>query len=82
MCFLPYSYLRPVHPAELALRSPVTRLLLESSLNNVFASCRSPTTALDLAALKSSPEILHIIQIDVIDEINIKAGPGWLFKSY
>jgi hypothetical protein len=48
----------------------------------VFAICRSPTTALDLEALKSSPEILHIIQINVIDEINIKAGPGWLFTSY
>ncbi|OAX32364.1 NAD(P)-binding protein [Rhizopogon vinicolor AM-OR11-026] len=52
----------------------ITRQLLESSSNTVFASCRSPATAFDLDALKSSPGTLHIIQIDVMDEISIKAG--------
>ncbi|KAG0696630.1 NAD(P)-binding protein [Suillus ampliporus] len=52
----------------------LTRQLLESSSNIVFATCRSPATAFALDALKSGPGILHVIQIDVMDEISIKAG--------
>ncbi|KAG1729354.1 uncharacterized protein EDB91DRAFT_814851 [Suillus paluster] len=52
----------------------LTRQLLESSSNTVFATCRSPATAFALDALKSSSGILHVVQIDVMDEVSIKAG--------
>ncbi|KAH0832241.1 hypothetical protein J3R83DRAFT_13215 [Lanmaoa asiatica] len=52
----------------------MTRQLLQTPTNTVFATCRSPSVATDLSALASSPGTLHIIELDVADEASIKAG--------
>ncbi|KAF8552772.1 NAD(P)-binding protein [Imleria badia] len=51
-----------------------TRQLLQTPTNTAFATCLSPSTATDLAALASSPGTLHIVKLDVADEASIKAG--------
>ncbi|KAH7927686.1 NAD(P)-binding protein [Leucogyrophana mollusca] len=57
-----------------------TRQLLQSASNTVFATCRSPATALDLSALASSAGKLHIVQLDVADETSIKKGTAEVLK--
>ncbi|KIJ61072.1 hypothetical protein HYDPIDRAFT_138183 [Hydnomerulius pinastri MD-312] len=57
-----------------------TRQLLQSPSNTVFASCRSPSTATDLAALASSPGTLYIVQLDVADVASIKSGCDEVLK--
>jgi NAD(P)-dependent dehydrogenase (short-subunit alcohol dehydrogenase family) len=54
----------------------LVRQLIPSSSNIIIASCRDPTTADDLNALKSHSNAgnLHIIQLDVTDEQSIKAA--------
>ncbi|KIJ62391.1 hypothetical protein HYDPIDRAFT_114479 [Hydnomerulius pinastri MD-312] len=58
-----------------------TRQLLQSPWHTVFASCRSPSTATDLAALSSSgPGTLHIVQLDVTNEESIKSGAAEVLR--
>lgn len=58
----------------------ITRQLLQTSTNIVFATCRSPSTATDLATLASSPGTLHIVKLDVSDEASIKVGTNEVLR--
>ena len=52
----------------------ITRQLLRSASNTVFATCRSPSTAVELQKLNQSPDIkgkIHIVQLDQDDEQSI-----------
>ncbi|KAH7928766.1 NAD(P)-binding protein [Leucogyrophana mollusca] len=51
-----------------------TRQLLQDPSTTVFASCRSPSSASELAALASSPGKLHIVQLDVASPESIEKG--------
>ena len=51
----------------------LTRQLLTKSSNIVVATCRNPSGAKDLSALKETAKgALHIAQIDVSDEDSIR----------
>lgn len=58
----------------------ITRQLLQTPTNIVFATCRSPSTATDLATLASSPGTLHIVKLDVSDEASIKVGTNEVLR--
>ncbi|KAH7905319.1 hypothetical protein BJ138DRAFT_1138313 [Hygrophoropsis aurantiaca] len=51
-----------------------TRQLLQDPSFTVFASCRTPSSAKELAALSSSPGTLHIIQLDAGSTESIESG--------
>ena len=65
---------RILESASRGIGLETTRQLLQTPTNTVFATCRSPSTATDLAALASSPGTLHIVELDVAEEASIKAG--------
>lgn len=67
-------YSRTFERASRGIGLEITRQLLQTPTNTVFATCRSPSTATDLAALASSPGTLYIVKLDVADEASIKAG--------
>ena len=49
----------------------VRQLLAEAAIGQVFASCRSPDQARDLAALAASEPRLRVVRLDVTDDASI-----------
>ncbi|KAG6375957.1 hypothetical protein JVT61DRAFT_2834 [Boletus reticuloceps] len=66
--------------ASRGLGLETARQLLQTPTNTVFGTCRSPSTATELAALVSSPGTLYIVKLDVTDEASIKAAADEVFK--